>query len=112
MQFTRESLGSDPFTDVSYYAEATGLVRAGDPAAAVKLLRKTNLVNSRLLREDLEAKYGPFPDPEPTPPPSPIPPAPVAAPPRKTAWIWLVSIAVGITLLILLRFYRQSHPQR
>lgn len=109
----REAMGCDTFTDLSYYSGATALLQAGDPEAAVKLLRETNLANSRAFREGLEAKYGPFPDPGPTPPPSPIPPATVAAPPRNTAWIWLVSgIVLGIASLILLRFYRQAHLQK
>ncbi len=111
MHFTRESLGSDTFTDVSYYAEATAMLQAGDPAAAVKLLRETNLANSRAFREGIEAKYGPFPEPRPTPP-SPTPHVPVAAPPQNATWIWLVSgIVGGIAVLILLRRYRNSHPR-
>lgn len=110
MHFTRETLGSDTFTDASYYAEAMGFVRAGDPAAAVKLLRETNLANSRALREDLEARYGPFVDSEPVPP---KPPAPVPAPPQNTTWIWLVSgIIIGVAILILLKFNRRSRRKR
>ena len=110
MHFTREALGSDTFTDVSYYAEATSLLQAGDPAAAVKLLRETNLANSRALREDLEAKYGPFVDPEPVPP---TPPAPVPSPPQNTMWIWLLSgIIAGIAVLILMNFKRRSRRKR
>ena len=106
----RESLHSDTFTDVSYYAEATSLLQAGDPAAAVKLLRETNLANSRALREDLEAKYGPFVDPEPAPP---TPPAPIPSPPQNTIWIWLLSgIIAGIAVLILMNFKRRSRRKR
>lgn len=104
----REALGSDTFTDVSYFAEATALVQMGDPRAAAKLLRETDLANSSAMREDLKSRYGPFPDPEPTPP---KPPAPVPAPPRNTLWIWLLSgIACGIAVLILLKFNRRSRP--